>query len=125
MTKKTDKEQATEKKSVGRPRGYSPGLKRETTHSSGAWEWNTNFLHAKVVKGKKADCWAWTGAITPYGNVIGAYKNGKNQMTQPNRLLAHELYGMPLDENHTVKMSCFNRYCCNHNHFFIREKQPK
>ena len=100
----------------GRPRGFSPGPWRTITHEIGSWTWNTYNLHKRMVKGRKNDCWTWTGSSNQYGNIFGAFKNHKHQMTQANRLLYMEIHGEPIDHL-SVVMTCKNKHCCNPNHF--------
>jgi hypothetical protein len=104
-------------KPMGRPKGYSPGLRRVITHKVGAWTWNTNNLHRRIVKTTPDACWAWTGSKNDYGNIFGAYKNDHKQMTQANRLLYMEVHDLPID-NLSIKMTCKNRHCANWNHFY-------
>ena len=100
----------------GRPKGYSPGLRRKITHRIGDWSWNTANLHKRMVKGNPDECWAWTGSKNPHGNIFGAFKHDKPQMTQANRLLYAEHTLKPIDDV-TVRMKCHNSFCCNPRHF--------
>lgn len=110
---------------VGRPLGYTPKNKGTTlTHQQGAWAWNSPRLHAKIETGKKNECWSWLGSAGPSGNLYGAYKNGKPQMTQPNRLIYMEMTDSPA-EDVAIYMRCHNRNCCNHNHFEILPNKVK
>ena len=106
----------TTKKPIGRPRGYSPGLMRTITHRIGVWSWNTENLHKRIIKGKKNECWTWTGSSNQYGNIFGAYKNDKQQMSQTNRLIYMEIHNEPIDDL-SIQMKCGNKHCCNPNHF--------
>jgi len=105
------------KKPMGRPKGYSPGWKRITTHQVGLWTWNSETLHSRLVKTAPDKCWAWTGSKNDYGNIFGAYKNNKKQMTQANRLLYMEIHNEPIDHL-AVKMKCGNKHCSNPQHFY-------
>jgi len=106
-----------EKKPVGRPRGYSPGLKRVVTHQVGSWSWNTDNLHKRIVKTDKDKCWTWTGSRNNFGNIFGGFKNGHPQMSQANRFLYMEIVNEPIDHL-AVKMKCGNRHCSNPHHFY-------
>jgi len=105
------------KRPIGRPKGYSPGQTRTITHQIGAWSWNTETLHERIVKGADNECWSWTGSKNQHGNIFGAFKNGKGQMTQSNRLLYMEQVNEPIDHL-SVKMTCGNKHCSNWNHFY-------
>jgi hypothetical protein len=107
---------------AGRPLGYSPGVGLTHTHHVGEWAWNSPLLHSKI-KVKKG-CWEWLGAKGPSGNLFGAYKNNRPQMTQPNRLLYMEM----TDESAadiSVYMSCQNKNCCNPAHFEVLPNKVK
>jgi len=106
-----------EKKPIGRPKGYSPGPKRNITHRIGNWSWDTELLHKRIVKTDIDKCWAWIGSSNDHGNIFGAYKNEERQMTQSNRLLYMELHGEPIDHL-AIKMSCGNKHCSNPSHFY-------
>jgi hypothetical protein len=101
----------------GRPKGYSPGLMRTITHRVGVWSWDTEKLHSRIVKTGDDDCWAWTGSSNPFGNIMGAFKNDHQQMTQANRLLYMEIHKEPIDHL-SIKMKCGNKHCSNPNHFY-------
>lgn len=105
------------KKPIGRPRGYSPGWMRKTTHKIGAWSWNSETLHRRIVKTTPDKCWAWMGSSNAYGNIFGAYKNDHQQMTQANRLLYMEIHNEPIDHL-AIKMKCGNKHCSNPSHFY-------
>ena len=101
----------------GRPLGFSPGRYTKATHRVGDWAWNSTRLWSKIDQSAGADaCWAWRGAVSPGGNLFGAIKNGRSQMTQVNRLLLMEQTGEPINDV-AVRMTCQNKYCCNHRHF--------
>lgn len=102
----------------GRPPGYQPPPTRVITHEQGAWAWNAAKIEEKLVKGSKTACWAWQGATSPGGNLLGAYKNGHAQMTQVNRLIAMQELNVDL-EGQQVRMRCGNKKCSNWHHFLI------
>lgn len=107
---------------MGRPKGYSPGVGRTHTHRMGAWTWNSPLLHSKIKKHR--GCWEWLGAQGPSGNLFGAYKNNKPQMTQPNRLIYMEETGESADDV-AIYMSCQNKNCCNFLHFEVQPNRVK
>ena len=113
---------AQNKRPRGRTPGWSPGETRTITHRVGQWSWNHNKLISKLVKGQNEDdCWQWQGAVSPAANLFGAYKNGRPQMTQVNRLLAMAETGLDL-EGKCVYMRCGDFHCSNPQHFFIQTK---
>ena len=102
----------------GRRLGYRPEPTRIITHEQGEWAWDAGKIAAKLVKGSKTACWSWQGATSPGGNLLGAYKNGRAQMTQVNRLIAMQELGADL-EGQQVRMRCGNKQCSNWHHFQI------
>lgn len=109
---------------MGRPKGYSPGQTRAITHQIGEWAWSTDNLHKRIVKTDPDSCWAWTGSQNPQGNIFGAYKNGRPQMTQANRLLQMEILNDAI-VGREVRMSCGNKHCSNPRHFTLTERGRK
>jgi hypothetical protein len=108
----------------GRQLGYSPGKTRSLTHQVGEWSWNTHHLHKRIQQQDDNQCWTWVGSQTPHGNIFGAYKNGRPQMTQSNRLLYMEQTGEPATAV-SVHMACGNRHCSNPSHFeIVVENRP-
>lgn len=101
----------------GRPKGYSPGQSRKITHRIGSWSWDTEKLHLRIVKTDIDKCWAWTGSSNKFGNIIGAFKNNHQQMTQANRLLYMEQVNDAIDHL-SIKMKCGNKHCSNPSHFY-------
>jgi hypothetical protein len=104
-------------KPQGRPIGYSPGQTRKITHRVGAWSWDTDKLHSRIVKTTPDACWAWTGSYNNFGNIFGAFKNDRQQMVQANRLLYIEQVNEPIDHL-SIKTTCKNRHCSNPSHFY-------
>lgn len=105
------------KRPRGRTPGWSPGMTRKpATHYVGPWAWDHDRLMTKVEKGLQDDCWQWRGSRNAMGNLFGAYKQGKAQMIQANRLIYMALHGEAI-EGYGVYMKCGNRYCCNPDHF--------
>lgn len=100
----------------GRPKGFSPGQTRRHTHQVGAWAWDHDRLLSKLAQGTDLECWAWRGAVSPASNLYGAYKNGRAQMCQTNRLLYMALHDQDI-EGYGVYMRCGNHHCSNPHHF--------
>lgn len=111
-----------EKKPMGRPKGFSPGYTRIVTHKIGDWSWNTETLHKRIVKGLDNECWSWTGSKNQHGNIFGAFKNDRQQMTQSNRLLYMEIVNEPIDDL-SVRLTCKNKFCANPNHFYTEKNK--
>lgn len=116
---------------MGRPKGYSPGKLRLVDRQVGEWSWNSQRLNSKIQKSTDDECWTWTGSRGPQGNLFGAYKNNKQQMTQANRLIYAEHTNKPI-EGQQVRMACYNKTCCNPHHMTVgpqpykpRDKKPK
>ncbi len=102
----------TNKNARGWPKGRAKPSGYTRTHHHGDWAWNNPLLMSKAEPGlQEDDCWQWRGAQGPMGNLFGAYKNGRPQMTQANRLIARQ-HGHEID-NLAVFMRCHNKFCCN------------
>ncbi len=97
---------------TGRPKG-STG--KNLTHQIGQWAWNTNQLHAKIKQGSPDECWTWTGSQGPTGNLFGAYKNNRNQMTQAHRIIYMDTTGLDCADI-SVTHRCGNKHCANPSH---------
>jgi len=103
----------------GRPKGYSPPPNRKITHEQDGWAWDSRKIDRKLKRTDNPDeCWAWLGSVSPGGNLMGAYKNNKPQMTQVNRLLAMQEFNCSLI-GQQVRMTCGNHRCSNPHHFRI------
>ena len=92
--------------------------KRVITHTVGEWSWNTNNLHKRLIMAGPDDCWSWRGSKNHHGNIFGAYKNGRPQMTQANRLFYMEQTGEPATDI-AIRLSCGNYHCANPAHFIV------
>lgn len=87
----------------------------------GAWGWDDERLWSKIQKTENInDCWLWQGAMSPTGALLGAWKNGKQQMTQARRLVWMSLNNEDVSP-YRVTMLCQNQYCCNEYHFELKE----
>ena len=107
---------------MGRKKGYSPGFTRKITHRIGAWSWDADSLLRKQQPGADNECWTWTGSKGPQGNLFGAFKNDRAQMTQANRLIYSTVTGKDA-AGIAIKMRCANKHCCNPNHFFVEQQR--
>lgn len=107
-----------------RPKGYSPGQTRRITHRIGEWSWDADSLLAKQERGHEHACWQWKGSRGEQGNLFGAFKNDRAQMTQANRLIYATMINDRID-NVSVRMRCMNKWCCNPNHFNIVKKYTR
>ena len=95
--------------------------KQQPGHKTvGQWAWNDNRLWDKIeVSLDPNECWQYFGSMSPSGALLGAWKNGVQQMTQARRLVW-------MSENnedvtpYRVTMKCANQACCNPNHFIIK-----
>lgn len=86
----------------------------------GSWGWDDHRLWSKIEKtDNDNDCWLWTGAMSPTGALMGAWRNGKQQMTQARRLV-----WMSVSEEdvtpYSVTLTCNSQMCCNPNHFELK-----
>ena len=101
------------------------GKQKRITHEVANWQWDHDKIEKKMQKGTDDECWSWTGAKGPYGNLMGAHKNTDGQwhpqMIQVNRLLAMEQLNEDISDR-AVYMRCGNIFCCNPNHFSIVAK---
>lgn len=100
---------------------YKP---RTITHKNAEWEWNTATLNSRIEQTTNPkDCWEWQGNKGPQGNLFGAYKRGRSQVTQANRLIYAEHNPDIILTDVEVKMTCHNKWCCNHNHMTAIKKK--
>jgi len=97
---------------------------KEEDKTVGAWSWNDELLWSKIVKTDDNSCWAWTGSVGPFTNLMGARKNGVAQMTQSRRLLYRSVFNEDC-EDIQIRQTCKNRYCMNPSHFDIKPNQRR
>ena len=92
----------------------------------GAWAWNDNRLWSKIeVSLDINECWPYSGAMSPSGALMGAWKNGSQQMTQARRLVYMSETNEDISDQQ-VTMKCDNQSCCNPNHFELKvTNRPK
>ena len=108
---------------VGRPKGYSPGLTRKLTDQVDQYSWDSVKLENKI-RTTATGCFEWLGSRGPFGNLFGIYKNGQSRMIQTNRVLYMATTGQNVD-GLAIYMQCGNKYCCNPDHFDVRESKRK
>ena len=91
----------------------------------GAWGWNDELLWSKIeVSLNTEECWTWTGSMSPSGALLGAFKNGVQQMTQARRLV----FMSETNEDATpyrVTMKCQRQDCVNFHHFELKPNNRK
>jgi len=91
----------------------------------GSWGWNEDLLWSKIKVSLDTDeCWPWQGAMSPSGALMGAWKDGFQQMTQSRRLV----YMSHTNEDVTpyqVKLKCKNQACCNPDHFELKPNNKR
>lgn len=111
---------------MGRPKNWyktKPGY-REV----GQWGWDNDRLWSKIeVSLDTEECWRYFGSMSPSGALLGAFKNGVQQMTQARRLVWMSETNEDVSP-YRVTMKCGNQECCNPNHFELkpnnRREQP-
>ena len=86
----------------------------------GSWGWDDHRLWSKIeVNLDINECWPWQGSMSPSGALMGAWKDGQQQMTQARRLV----YMSQNNEDVTpyrVTMKCGRQDCCNFHHFELK-----
>jgi len=105
---------------LGQVHKTKPGYKE-----IGVWGWDDARLWSKIeVSLDINECWRYHGAMSPTGALMGAWKNGKQQMTQARRLV----YMSHTNEDvspYAITLSCHNQECCNPNHFELKRNNRK
>ena len=81
----------------------------------GEWAWNQSLLESKIQDNGPDACWQWLGAMGPYGGLMGAFKNGKPQMTQARRLAYMSATGRDISTK-SVRNTCGDKCCMNTAH---------
>lgn len=85
----------------------------------GAWGWDDHRLWSKIdTKPDRKGCLNWNGSMSPTGALMGAWKNGIQQMTQARRLVWMSNNNKDVSE-YQVTLSCSNQRCCNEEHFVL------
>lgn len=94
-------------------------MAKEDRITYGAWTWDPVLLMSKIKPRAANECWGWAGAVSPHSNLMGAYKNGRAQMTQAARLIWQTIHQQDIGELE-VRHTCGNRFCTNPQHMFTR-----
>jgi hypothetical protein len=90
-----------------------------------SWSWNDLRLWSKIdTTEDEHGCHNWLASISPSGALMGAYKNGHQQMTQVRRLVWMSLNNKDVTP-YQVTLTCHNQRCCNPRHFELKENNRK
>ena len=93
-----------------------PGFKKV-----GVWGWSDTRLWSKIDKTPDENgCHNWSGAMSPSGALMGAWKNNYQQMSQARRLVWMSLNNEDATP-YQIALSCGNQQCCNPEHFVIKK----
>lgn len=85
----------------------------------GIWSWKPRLLEPKVDKQGKNECWPWLGNHNRDNRpLFGAYKDGKQQMSQATRIYYRHIYNEDCEEKE-ITHACGNRNCMNPSHWEI------
>lgn len=86
----------------------------------GVWAWDNDRLWSKIeVSLDINECWPYSGAMSPTGALMGAWKNDVQQMVQARRLVYMSETGEDVTP-YQVTMTCRNQSCCNPSHFELK-----
>lgn len=92
-----------------------PGYKKV-----GVWEFDRLRLWNKIdTTPDENGCHNWSGAMSPSGALMGAWKNGVQQMSQARRFVVMDTTNEDISE-HQVSLKCGNQKCCNEQHFVLK-----
>lgn len=91
-----------------------PGYKKV-----GAWEFDRIRLWNKIDTTPDLNgCHNARSAMSPSGALMGAWKNGRQQMTQIRRLVQMDVTNEDI-QDYQVKLTCGNQRCCNYKEHFV------
>jgi len=91
-----------------------PGFKQ-----IGVWGFDRDRLWSKIDAEPDVNgCHNWNGAMSPSGALMGAWKNGRQQMSQVRRLVLMDVTNEDISE-HQVTLTCGNQRCCNYKEHFV------
>ena len=85
----------------------------------GAWEFDRLRLWSKIdTTPDENGCHNAKSAMSPSGSLMGAWKNGVQQMTQIRRLVQMDVTNEDISE-YQVTLTCGNQRCCNYKEHFV------
>jgi hypothetical protein len=91
----------------------------------GAWEFDRDRLWSKIdTKPDLNGCHNANSAWSPSGALMGAWKNGHQQMTQIRRLVEMDESNEDIQE-YQVTLKCGNQRCCNREHFVLKPNKRR
>jgi hypothetical protein len=92
----------------------------------GAWGFDRDRLWSKIDTEPDANgCHNARSAMSPSGALMGAWKNGRQQMTQIRRLVLMDVMNKDISE-YQIKLTCGNQRCCNYlEHFRLEPNNRK
>lgn len=103
---------------MGRPKHWyktRPGYREQ-----GSWGWDADRLWSKIDKNPDENgCHNWQGSMSPSGALLGAWRDGYQQMTQARRLVWMTINNLDVTP-YRVTLKCGNQSCCNPEHFEIK-----
>jgi len=86
----------------------------------GEWGFDRDRLWSKIdLTPDQNGCYNASSAMSPSGALMGAWKNGRQQMTQIRRLVLMDVMNKDISE-YQVTLSCGNQRCCNEKHFVLK-----
>jgi len=92
-----------------------PGYKKV-----GEWGFDRLRLWNKIDTTPDANgCHNARSAMSPSGALMGAWKNGHQQMTQIRRLVQMDIANEDISA-YQVTLKCANQKCCNPEHFILK-----
>jgi len=92
----------------------------------GVWGFDRDRLWNKIdTTPDENGCHNSKSAMSPSGALMGAWKNGRQQMTQIRRLVQMDITNEDISD-HRVTLTCANQRCCNPDHFKLKPtNRPK
>jgi hypothetical protein len=91
----------------------------------GDWEFDRDRLWSKIDTTPDLNgCYNWQGAMSPSGALMGAWKNGRQQMGQARRFVVMDDLNTDIQQ-HQVSLSCGNQRCCNKQHFVLKPNKRR
>ena len=97
-----------------------PGFKQV-----GPWGFDRDRMWSKIDTTPDANgCWNSNSAMSPTGALMGAWKNGAQQMTQIRRLVQMDHTNEDISD-YQVTLTCGNQRCCNRDHFVLKPSNKR